>query len=321
LALRAAADAERRRREEELLTVFLDAARSTPNDDLHEPDRIWVSLRRSGWVARLTTTNEPERLVRWAIAVVAALPPADNRIDRRRLAAAATGNPHALDHGSPLARFVIALLVSAGRIAPQQRPRDAWASVRVDSDDVVGGLIAVGLAPLGWSVPASWPVTLPPRTLGSCEWPKPDSSDSWIFVTENPSVASAAADLAAGGVKVRLLCTSGTPSAEEIDAISRLALGGWRIAVRADFDAAGLAHVAAVLEKTPGAVPWRMGAEDYAESVQDVSADEAVLERVADTPWDLQLSLKMRERGFAAYEEALLPDLLDDLRRGIPAPN
>ena len=317
LALRAAADAERRRQEQELLTVFRDAARSMPNS-LYEPDQIWASLRRSGWIARLATIDEPERFLRSATAVVAALPPADMRVDRRRLAADATGDPHALDHGSPLARFVIALLVGAGRIAPRQRPRDAWASVGVDSDDVVGGLTAVGLVPLGWNVPSSAAVTLPPRTLSRCEWPKPDSSDSWVFVTENPSVASAAADLAAGGVKVRLLCTSGTPSAEEIAAIARLPLQGWRIAVRADFDSAGLAHVAAVLEKTPGAVPWRMGAADYAESVQDVIPDEATLEGLPDAPWDSQLSVVMRERGIAAYEEALLPALLEDLRRGRP---
>ena len=318
LALRAAADAQRRRQEQDLLTVFLDAVRSMPNDSLHEPDQIWASLRRSGWVARLTTIDEPDRFLRWATAVVAALPPADMRIDRRCLAATATGNPHALDHGSALAGFVIAMLVGAGRIAPRQRPRAAWAAVRVDPDDVVGGLTAVGILPAGWSLPPATIVTLPPRTLSRCEWPRPDSPNSWIFVTENPSVASAAANLAAGYANIRLLCTSGTPSAEEITAIARLALQGWRVAVRADFDSAGLEHVAAILDKTPGAVPWRMSVDDYAASLQDVIAEEIALERLPDTPWDPELSVKMRERGLAAYEESLLPTLLEDIRRGLP---
>ncbi len=171
---------------------------------------------------------------------------------------------------------------------------------------------------MGWILPPAATVTLPPRILSRCEWPPPDSPDSWIFVTENPSVASAAADLAAGQANVRLLCTIGTPSADEIAAIARLALQGWRIAVRADFDSAGLGHVAAILEKTPGAVPWRMGAKDYAESLQDVTADELALERIPDAPWDPQLSAVMRERGVAAYEESLLSALLEDLRRGVP---
>lgn len=212
----------------------------------------------------------------------------------------------------------MAILVSAGCIAGGQRPRDAWASLRVDSDDIVGGLTAVGIVPLGWSLPPGAAVTLPPRTLNRCEWPPPDSSDSWIFVTENPSVASAAADLAAGQVRIRLLCTSGTPSIDEISAIARLAHEGWHVAVRADFDAAGLAHVAAILERTPGAVPWRMRAKDYAESLKDVVANETILERIPDAPWDPPLSALMRERRTAAYEESLLSVLLEDLRHGVP---
>jgi hypothetical protein len=70
---------------------------------------------------------------------------------------------------------------------------------------------------------------LPPRVLARCEWPRGDGS--WVFVTENPSVASAAADLAAGGVDVRLICTSGTPSPGEIAAVARLPTAGWRVSV------------------------------------------------------------------------------------------
>ena len=315
LAVRAAADVHRRKREQELMDLFLDAVQSLVGYSLREPAQIWAALRRSGWIARLVTSDDPERLIRWAVAVIRSLPAPDMRTDRRRLAADATGNPHALDHGSMLGGLVIATLVSAERIAPRQRPRAAWASVGVDCDDVVGGLTAIGIAPLGWSLPAAAAVTLPPRTLRTCAWPGPDSVDSWIFVTENPSVASAAADLAAEQ-NVRLLCTSGTPSADEIAAIARLGLLGWRIAVRADFDAAGLGHVAAILQNTSRAVPWRMSAKDYVESLREGITDQGALERIPETPWDPELSEMMRERRVAAYEESLLPALLDDLRRG-----
>lgn len=318
LAVRAAADAERRQQEQELMTVFVDTTKSVQHEAFREPDRIWAALRRNGWIARLVTADEPERILRSAVDVVSALPSQEMRTDRRRLAADATGNPHALDHGSALAGLVMAILVGAGRLEPRQRPRNAWAAVGVDCDDVVGGLIMVGVLPVGWSLPAGATVTLPPRVLNACEWPRPDAQDSWVFVTENPSIASAAAELAARGAAIRLICTSGTPSESEVVAIARLASLGWRMAIRADFDAAGLGHVAAMLRAAPDAVPWRMGIDDYIESLRGVMAVDAALERLPDAAWDPQLSATMRERGVAAYEESLLPLLLEDLRRGTP---
>jgi uncharacterized protein (TIGR02679 family) len=140
---------------------------------------------------------------------------------------------------------------------------------------------------------------------------------AWTFVTENPSVASAAADLAATGAPVSLLCTSGTPSAVEVAAIARLAEDGWQVGLRADFDAAGIAHVAAVLRAAPSSYLWRMGAGDYEESL-GVGGVRVPLTQVPDTPWEPALASAMRARGLAAFEEALLPDLLADLRLGEP---
>ncbi len=318
LALRAETRAQRRRAEQQLMEQFRRETVSLQGDGFHDPDRVWTVLRRTGWAARLLSIDQPQRFVRWAGAVLRALPSEGARMDRRRLAADATGDPHALDHGSTLSRLVLAILMASGRIEPRQRPRDAWMAVGVDADDVVGGLTAIGIAPLGWNVPRAMAMTLPPRTLARCEWPAPDAPESWIFVTENPSVASAAADLATGGANVRLLCTSGTPSADEVAAIARLALRGWRLAVRADFDPAGLAHVAAILGKASGAIPWRMSAGDYARSVQDPEIDEPLFEQIPDTRWDPQLAAAMRDKCIPAYEEFLLPVLLDDLRRGAP---
>lgn len=264
------------------------------------------------------STEAPERYLRTAFSVIALLPAADARTDRRRLATDATGNPHALDHGAPLAALVVAMLVAAGRVDSGNRPRDAWAAVGVDCDDVVGGLIAVGILPVGWSVPAGSTVTLPPRVLNSCEWPRPEMPDAWVFVTENPSVAAAASDLAVNVPAVRLLCTSGTPAASEVAAIARLAHSGWRIAVRADFDSAGLDHVATILTAAPSAMPWRMGVADYVDSLEKAMQEEIRIERVPDAAWDPELSRVMREKGLPAYEEALLPFLLEDIAAGRP---
>jgi uncharacterized protein (TIGR02679 family) len=138
-------------------------------------------------------------------------------------------------------------------------------------------------------------------------------------VTENPSVVSAAADLTTNTEAIRLLCTNGTPSDVEIDAIARLAHRGWQIAVRADFDTAGLAHVAATLKAVPHALPWRMGTRDYLESLQCAMEDKVLFEPVPEAAWDPQLSTTIREHRIAAYEELLLPALLSDLQRGSPA--
>jgi uncharacterized protein (TIGR02679 family) len=140
-----------------------------------------------------------------------------------------------------------------------------------------------------------------------------------VFVTENPSVMTAAADLLITDPTrpaVRLLCTVGTPSAAEIDAIGRLASTGWQVAVRADFDQAGLNHVAALLAGVPTARPWRMGAADYRTSIADIPAGDRIRLNTAtlpSTPWDPDLLTAMTEQGLATYEESLINKLLADL--------
>jgi uncharacterized protein (TIGR02679 family) len=316
LAMRADADAQRWKVEQELFSVFLDASKAVPSSAFREHERVWAALRRSGWIARLVAADEPKQFLRTAMAVIEALPHADTRRDRRHLAADVTGNPHALDHGTPLASAVMALLVASGVVKPRLRLRDAWASVAVNCDDVVGGLIAVGIRPVGWTLPPGTTVTLPPRELQRCSWPTPDAAGAWVFVTENPSIASAAADLDGSGDSIRLLCTIGTPAAAEITAMARIASAGWRVAVRADFDAAGLSHVAATLKGVPGAVPWRMGVDDYLQSVAAHMTEEVALQQIPDVPWEPCLAAAMRDRGVAAFEESLLGSLLEDLRRG-----
>lgn len=64
-----------------------------------EYESAWSALRRGGWVARLLSLGDPARVLRSVHGVLAALPPEDARIDRRRLASDVTGDPHALDEG------------------------------------------------------------------------------------------------------------------------------------------------------------------------------------------------------------------------------
>lgn len=284
---------------------------------------IWPDLRRSRWPARIAGAFDPEALLNNAAAVIAELPSPGQRRDRRRIADAITGSPHALDAGT-LPSFILAVLTAAGAIPPGTRGRAAWSAVGIDCDDLTGGLTVLGIYPAGWILPASAAITLTPRELSRCTWPTPSSGDAWVFVTENPSVATAAADLAdtltAEKPHIRLLCTVGTPSAREIDAIARLSRAGWNIAVRADFDEAGIRHVSAILEGVPGAMPWRMSAHDYLVSLTRPSETVALTDgsRLPLTSWDPELIAAMASRGLAAYEESIMDELLEDLSNGKP---
>ncbi|MGR7027242.1 DUF2399 domain-containing protein [Geodermatophilus sp. URMC 62] len=320
LAAKARARAERADREAALQAALIAALATAPRSSERLPtlsgDAAWAHLRRSGWVARLNALPHPEQLLRTAVAVVTHLPTPGARTDRRRLANDHAHDPHALDDGAPLAGLTLALTTAAGATSAGQRARAAWDSLGVDWDDLTGGLITIGIHPVGWTLPPHVAVTIPPRELAGCRWPAPAGPGA-VFVTENPSVAAAAADLvAADGTPVRLICTSGTPSAGEVAALARLAAAGWPVRVRADFDPAGLTHVATLLGAVPGATPWRMGTADYLASLPRPPAVRVALDprKVPGSPWDPALARTMRTHAAAAYEEALLPELLADLR-------
>ncbi|GHE11928.1 DUF2399 domain-containing protein [Streptomyces alanosinicus] len=283
-------------------------------------DEGWEELHHTGRVARILQHPAPEELLRRGAEVLRLLP-VRGCVDRRVLAHRVTGDPHGLDAGSDLAGLVLAEAALAGVTAPGMPLRAAWSRLRVALDALSGGLLSVGVHPKGWTLPARHPCILPPYTLAEATWPGPDrEEDSWVFVTENPSITAAALALPAN-VPVRLLCTAGTVSAVEVDALARLADSGWRIAVRADFDAAGLALVRTVLAAVPQAEAWHMTADYYTASLHPSPFEPVALapDRLGDTPWDPSLAASMRACGQAAYEEGLIDELLTDLHEGRPS--
>ena len=315
LAERARARAEQQADIDRLQDVLAELHDAHPLSDVA---LAWANLMRTGTISRLLKGEDPAGLLRTCWAVLAALPGPGSSTDRRVLAQQITGDPHALDLGAPLAGFVLAVATAAGLIEGTVRGRGAWQSLGVLGDDALGGLLVVGLAPAGWSVPAEVLLGLTPRELTRACWPVPSGSGV-VFVTENPSVLTAVADdVAARGPASPVVCTSGTPSALEIAALDALAAAGWQLRVRADFDPAGLAHVRALLAGVRGAQPWRMTAADYRSSLDTGTPALAGLSvlAAADTPWDPELAAAMRVDGRPAYEEALLAALIDDLRAG-----
>ncbi|WP_217565979.1 DUF2399 domain-containing protein [Streptomyces sp. GbtcB7] len=85
---------------------------------------------------------------------------------------------------------------------------------------------------------------------------------------------------------------------------------------------AGLARVRAVLATVPQAVVWRMTAANYTASLHPAPFEPGVLDAacLGETPWDPALAAAMRASGRPAYEEALIEELLADLRRAYPSP-
>lgn len=329
-------------RQKALATAFTSHIHGSviANAMLGEPLRIWDRLRQSGQVARMLSISDEfpggdDALMDVLVRILVQLPIADcassghpndhirvalNRtLDRRLLASASTGDPHALDEGTALGGLVLSILAAAELLPTGMRARASWAAVGVSCDELVGGLMMLGIYPSGWSIPNDAIVTVPPRHLVEARWPAAPTDGAWVFVTENPSVISAAAEIASTD-PVRLICTNGTPSAVEVAAIAALEGEGWNVAVRADFDAAGLRHVNAILAAAKGAHAWRMSVTDYLEAMDALGTINAWRpgQEVPDPTWDTGLGMVMRESGIPVFEESLLPLLLQDLRRGSP---
>ncbi|MER5887803.1 DUF2399 domain-containing protein [Streptomyces sp. NPDC001941] len=319
LAQKAAEDARSAARLESLRRLRSRLSRALPPGVPLKPrEDGWEQLYRRGSIARLLHDQDPEFLLRAVYNVLGRLP-TSARVDRRRLAHDATGNPHALDAGSEIASLVLAEAACAFPRHASSTGRGAWEQLGVELDSLAGGLLAVGLHPRGWHVPPGQPCALVPWVLNRAAWPSPaDSEDRWVFVTENPSVTTAA--LVSPPGTMRLLCTVGTPSSVTLQALARIATAGWRVAVRADFDAAGLAVVRAVLSAVPDARVWRMAAASYTASLHPAPfrPDALDFDKLGDTPWDPTLVPAMQRAGRPAYEEALIDDLLADLKRRSP---
>lgn len=284
---------------------------------VNAPEAVWERLRNSRWVADLRKQDEPLQVLTDVLTVIAALSLDGVRIDRRALADAVLDHPHGLDDDRPVARFTTRFLLATG-VVPRSlsRRRDIWEAAGVACDDVTGGLLVTGIAPEGWIIPDGAVLTLPPRELAHVRWPSPARAREQIFVTENPSVLAATADAIRthGLASVRMMCTAGTPSSLELAAMARLAEARWQLHVRADFDPAGMSHMRAFMEAIPTAIPWRMGAADYEETVRrSPTAPLIEVDEIGETRWEPNLASAMKRHGIAGSEEALLPALLSDI--------
>jgi len=285
--------------------------------------RGWVDALRRGTLRRVTSDIEEARHVtEQALSVLACLPADGAQL--AELAARSTGDPHALDPGRGGALPVLVLSAVAVQLGlPPDQPadardrRDLWAAVGVQCDPLSVTTLVHGLrvrgdgllaATLRAHAAAGEPLRLTLRQLGDAAMTLPGGV---LFVCENPSVIAAAAD-ELGAACAPLLCVEGVPSTATHALLA--ALGDVEMRVHTDFDAGGI-RIANLLHRRAGAVPWRLGADDYLDALAAVDHTIPLTSPVDEAVWDHALAAVMGERGRALHEEQVLGDLVSDLRQ------
>ncbi len=288
------------------------------------PDlQVWrVEIEREGLLKR-QCKGDPEQgrvLATGALAVVRQLPSAGIPIPE--LAAATTGDSHALDDRTPLGRLC---LRAASKLAGLPRPtnaeerRDAWAAVGVLCDEFSAPVLVLNLSgnaagsltdrTLALHSERGEPARLTLRQLLR-EPPSFENSagHGFVFVCENPAVVAAAASRL-GDRSASLVCIEGQPTAAAHRLLTSLCEAGARLRYHGDFDWGGIRIANGICERY-SADPWRMGTADYLASAPGGGKLEG---RRVEASWDRGLADAMSTHGKAVYEEQVVGALLEDL--------
>ncbi|GGZ35062.1 hypothetical protein GCM10010365_64850 [Streptomyces poonensis] len=287
--------------------------------------RQWYDLLRHTGVPRGVPPEAAVRTLQQAVKVLTVLlgPEQGGTRGRGELAAMATGSAHGLDDGTWLARLVqrgIALAHGTEFPGDAASRRALWRLVSVTPDEVSSTVLTYGLRPVGggWREQAlrersihHAEAHLTLRDLHDQQLRLP--AGTVIHICENPRVVEAAADAAC----VRpLVCTSGSAATVVLTLLDALATTGCRFAYHGDFDWPGIALANRIILRY-GALPWRMGAEDY-EHLAARSQREGIPQLPLDgqpvsAAWDQHLAPAMTALGVALHEEVTLDLLVDDL--------
>ncbi|MEV4422647.1 TIGR02679 family protein, partial [Patulibacter sp. NPDC049589] len=292
----------------------------------HPGLRGWLAREQSTGLARRVAGGPPFVLLASALEAVAALP-ADPPVTLARFAAglrlgpaSASGDPHALDRGTPLdgtVRRALAWLDDDGDApggAEARRDRyDRWGVIcdELSSTVLCAGLRPPGASPLEAGLRAAAEAG-EPRVLTLRELRGRDVLviGPTVFVCENPDVVAAAAD-ELGASCPPLVCTEGWPSAAVLRLLRAVVAGGASARHHGDMDADGLRIVAHLLAVT-GGTAWRMSAADHAaHRDQGAPVDRLPSD---DVPPSLSgVARAIRESRRAVREEQTIRTLLWDL--------
>ncbi len=289
----------------------------------------WLTdLRQTGLIRRFAggDAETGAALLGSAVSVLGRLPAA--ALPLAELAAAATGDSHALDPGEPLTTIVLRALAARAGLSPPANSaerRAAWTSAGVLLDELSAPALVLNLPvasdnatgrALRLAAANGEPYRLSTRQLLR-EPPRFDpglAADALIFVCENPTVVGAAADRLGPHAKP-LVCTEGQPKTAVRLLLAALREANITIAYHGDFDWPGVSIANQVFVRY-GATPWRFLAADYLTAPQGVPLEGAP---VAPS-WDARLGTAMRECGASVHEESVLDELVKDLNSCAPDP-
>jgi uncharacterized protein (TIGR02679 family) len=241
------------------------------------------------------------------------------------VAAAATGDTKQLASTTVRSLVERALALAAGVPRPTASldRRLLWRGFGVTLDDVSSDVLVLNVRARGDDRLARWlgdaadagePFRVTLRQLMA----SPLAIDAPVlWVCENPAVVM---DVAAqlGELGGPLVCTEGVPTDACWTLLDRLNAPA-DVRVRADFDAAGLAIVGAVLARVAGSKPWRFDAPTYRRALAELGTRMRLPRsrgHVPASPWDPELAEAITADGRAVFEELLTDELVDDLRRG-----
>jgi len=287
--------------------------------------RPWLEDLRATGVLRRLSRNDPviaSGLLRQALEIERRLPA--RGLPLAELAAAVTGDSHALDPGTPLGTIGVRIAAAKGSAdawASAEAWRDAWASAGVLCDELSAPVLTLNLRGDGRTLTdralclhaaAGEPYRVTTRQLLR-EPPMfaVATAATSVYVCENPTVVAAAA-CRLGATGAPLICIEGQPRTAARVLLGLLTVAGFRLVYHGDFDWAGV-QIANVVMRRHGAVPWRFSSADYrtARGGRPLHGDPVA------AAWDRDLQPAMLEMGRAVHEEEVLDVLLGDLA-GIP---
>jgi len=256
------------------------------------------------------------RLLEMTSRVIARLPAAGRPL--AQLAAAELGDAHALDVGRPVATLVLRAFGLDQSPLEGERSRDQWARLGITVNELAAPVLCLNLPASGSAVAANVsriaaasgePVPLTLRMLLR-DPPAWDVHERVVYVCENPSILSIAADRL-GTECAPLICTSGMPAAAQQVLLRQVAGRGARLAYHGDFDWAGI-RIGNFVMRELQATPWCFSTRDYEVACSGVTGQLAEGERV-EALWDEQLAGAMGVHGKAVHEEAVVEVLIGDL--------
>jgi uncharacterized protein (TIGR02679 family) len=201
-----------------------------------------------------------------------------------------------------------------------ERARDQWARVGITVNELAAPVLCLNLPASGNAVAAKVaraaaasgdPVHLTLRMLLR-DPPAWDVSGRRVYVCENPSILSIAADRL--GVDCPpLICTNGMPAAAQQVLLRQLVARGASLAYHGDFDWAGIRIGNFVMGELQASA-WRFSAQDYQAACAGSTGTLSEGERV-EALWDARLSAEMSSQRKAIHEEAVGDTLIGDLAR------